>query len=68
MQSFHGGTFKLNAKLDADSLLYSVILNAVATQYICSLNGVYCPHCLVNDIITVHTFAFQSTLLGCQIK
>ena len=25
----------------------SVILNATATQYTCSLNGVYCPHWLV---------------------
>ena len=25
----------------------SVTLNAKATQYTCSLNGIYCPHCLV---------------------
>ena len=30
--SFRGGMFKLNAKYDADSLLYSVILNAMATH------------------------------------
>ena len=42
--SFQGGMFKLNAKFDADSLLYSVILNATATQYTCSLNGTYRPH------------------------
>ena len=36
--------FKLNAKSDADSLLYSVILNAMATQYTCSLKGTYYPH------------------------
>ena len=46
--SFCGGIFKLNAKFDADPLLYSlVILNVKATQYTCSLNWVYCPHWLV---------------------
>ena len=45
--SFRGGMFKLNAKSEADSLLYSLILNAMATQYTCSLNGVYCTHWLV---------------------
>ena len=35
--------FKLNTKFDADPLLYSVILNVMATQYTCSLSGVYCP-------------------------
>ena len=39
--------FKLNAKFDADSLLYSVILNVRATQYMYSINCVYCPHWLV---------------------
>ena len=42
--SFREGMFKLNAKSDADSLLYLVILNATVTQYTCSLNGVYHPH------------------------
>ena len=48
--SFCGGMFKLNAKFDADLLLYSLyslILNVMATQYTCSLNGVYCSHWLV---------------------
>ena len=45
--SFHTGMFKLNTKFDADSLLYSVILNVTATQYTCSLNGIYHPHWLV---------------------
>ena len=45
--SFHGGMFKLNTKFDADLLLYSVILNATATQYACSFNGIYRPHWLV---------------------
>ena len=45
--SFQTGMFKLNAKLYTDSLLYSVILNATATQYTCSLKGISCPHWLV---------------------
>ena len=44
---FHGDMFKLSAKFDADSLLYSVILNVMVTQYTWSLNGVYCCHWLV---------------------
>ena len=36
--------FQLNAKFDADSLLYLLILNAMATQYTCSFNSVYCSH------------------------
>ena len=39
--SFWGRMLKLNAKFDAYSLLYSVILTVMATQYICSLNSVY---------------------------
>ena len=35
--SFPGGMFKLNAKFDADSLLYSVILGVMVTQYTWSL-------------------------------
>ena len=45
--SFCRGMFKANAKLDAYSLLYSVILNVIATQYTCSFNGIYRPHWLV---------------------
>ena len=41
LNSFDKGMFKLNAKFDADLLLYSVILSTMATQYTCSLNGVY---------------------------
>ena len=36
--------FKLNAKFDADSLFYLLILNVMATQYTCSLSGIYHPH------------------------
>ena len=42
--SFQGVTSKLNAKFNANSLLYSVILNVTVTQYTCSLNDLYCPH------------------------
>ena len=35
--------FELNAKFDADLLLYSVISNATATQYTCLLKGIYLP-------------------------
>ena len=45
----------------------SVILNAMATQYTCSLNDIYCPHWLEQWCLIVHACAFQSTLLGCQV-
>ena len=45
--SFHWGMFRINEEFDADLLLYSVILNATATQYTYSLNGIYRPHRLV---------------------
>ena len=35
---------KLKAKFDADLMLYSLILNATATQYTCLLNSIYHPH------------------------
>ena len=42
----------LNAKLDADSLLYLLShLNAMATQYTCSLNSIHCPY---SEVIIVH--------------
>ena len=47
MNRFHGGMFKLNTKFDAGPLLYSLVLNVMATQYTCSLSGIYHPHCLV---------------------
>ena len=45
--SFPRGIFNLNTPFDADLLLYSLILNATATQDTCSLSGVYHPHWLV---------------------
>ena len=45
----------------------SVILNAIATQYTCSLNVIYCPTDWYGEVVIVHTCAFQSTLLGCQV-
>ena len=44
--SFLGGILKPKTKFDAYSLLYSLILNVMATQYTSSLNGIYCPHWL----------------------
>ena len=40
-------SWNVNGKSEADSLFYSIILNVTATQYTCSLNGVYHPHWLV---------------------
>ena len=42
----HRGMFKLDTKVDAGSLLYSLILNVTATYYTCSLNGIYHTHWL----------------------
>ena len=47
LNSFPTGMFKLNAKFDADLLFYLLILNMMATQYTCSLNGFYSLHWLV---------------------
>ena len=47
LNGFCRGMFKLNAKFDVDSLLYSFILNVMATQYTCSLDGIYRPHWLI---------------------
>ena len=44
--SFCGGMFKLITKFDEDSLLSSVILNMMTTQYTCSLHGIYRSHWL----------------------
>ena len=44
---------------------HSVILNAVTTQYTCS--RVYHPTDWYSEVIVVHTYAFQSTLVGCQV-
>ena len=45
--SFHRRTFKLNTKFDADLLLYSLShFECDATQYTCSLIGIYRPHWL----------------------
>ena len=47
LTGFSRWMLKLNRKFDADSLLYSSVLNATATQYTCSLNSVCCSHWLV---------------------
>ena len=48
LNSFCRGMFMLNTKLVQISCsIRSVILNVTATQYTCSLNGIYHPHWLV---------------------
>ena len=49
LNSFCGGMFKLNSKVDADSCCstWSIILNVTATQYTYSLHGISRPHWLV---------------------
>ena len=66
--SFYRGMFKLNAKFNADSLLYSVIFNVTATQYPCSLNSVYCPLLTSTVKSSLFTHAHpQYLLLGSQV-
>ena len=59
--------FKLNAKFDANSLFYSVILNGMATQYTCSLNGIYHPHLTstVRSLLFMHA---HSSLLSLDAR
>ena len=60
--------FKLNANLmQICCSTCSVILNATATQYTCSLNGIYHPTDQHSEVIIVQVCAFQSSLLGCQV-
>ena len=46
---------------------HSVILDAIATQYTCSLNSVYCPHWLVQWSCHCSRMCIPSTLLGCRL-
>ena len=41
---------------------YSVILNVMATQYTCSLNGIYCPHWLVQSLLSLFTHVHAGLL------
>ena len=53
--------------------IFSVILNAMATQYTCSVKGIYSLKCLTyrhlqySEVVIVHIFTSQSTFLGCQL-
>ena len=60
--SFLRRMFKLNAKFDADSFLYSVILIVTATQYTCSLNGIYHPHWPVKLLLFTHVHSSRLSL------
>ena len=63
LNSFRGGMFKLNTKFNADLLLFSVILNAMATQYTCSLNGIYRLYWLVQwSLIVTHAHSSPLSL------
>ena len=61
--------FKLNAKFDADLLLYSL------SHFECDGHTVHMltqwhllpPLTKYNEVVIVHTRAFQSTLLGCRV-
>ena len=53
--------------MQIDCSSHSITKNVGATQYTCSLYCIYRPHWLVEWVIIVHTCAFQSTLLGCQV-
>ena len=68
LNSFHGGIFKLNTKLDTDSLLYSL------GHFECDSHTVHtltqrCPSLplTVQWVVIVRTGTFQSTLLSCQV-
>ena len=45
----------------------SVILNVTVTQNTRSLNSIYTPTDQYSEVVIVHTCAFQSNLLGCQV-
>ena len=61
--SFCGGMFKLKARFDADLLPYSLILNATATQYTRSFNGVYHRPPLTRAVtVSLFTHAHSSPL------
>ena len=68
--SFCRGMFKLNSKFDADYCsTCSIILNVTATQYTCSLSGIYCPPLTSAGKLSVfmppHSSPFPS-LHGCH--
>ena len=66
--SFSGGIFKLNAKFDADSLLYSLSHFECNSHTVHMLTQQHPPPPLTpSEVIIVHTCAFQSMLLGCQV-
>ena len=45
----------------------SVIFNATATQYTCSLKGIYHPTDQCSEVVIVHAWAFQFPLPACQV-
>ena len=70
LNSVHGGVFKLNAKFDADLLLYLLSHFECHGHTVHMLTQWCLPPPLTSAIkssVIVHTCAFQSTLLGCQV-
>ena len=61
--SFCRGMFKLNAKFDADLLLY--LLSHLECHAHSMASTASTDKC--SEVVIVHARAFQSTLLGCQV-
>ena len=69
LNSFHGGTFNLHAKFDADSLFYSLCHFEYDSYTVHMLTQECLPPPLTSAVkSSLFTNAhFQSTLLGCQV-
>ena len=68
LNSFHGRMFKINAKFDANSLLYYSVfwIRQPHSTHAHSMAS-NTPTDEYNEVLIVHTCTFQSTLLGCQV-
>ena len=68
LKSFRREMFKLNAKVWCRSSLYLFILNVLATQYTCSLNGIYHPPLTSTVKSSLFTHVHSSPLsLGARL-
>ena len=68
LNSFHGGMFKVNAKSDAESLLYSFShFECVGQSIRAHLMVSTAPTDQYGEVIIVQACAFHFTLLGCQV-
>ena len=69
LNSFHGGMFKLNAKSDADLLLYALSHFECNSHTVHMLTQWRLPPPLTSTVkssLSIQACAFQSTPLGCQ--